>query len=1853
MAERAHPEDPAFQEGSPYRANLFKRYAFANRFTEDKTVLDIPCGVGWGTSLFQAKYRIGIDIAADAIAYGKKHYPGIDFLVGDMANIPLGDNSVDVVVCLEGFEYVSKTAGVQFLEQAVRVLKEKGLLVMTVPVILPGGKHSGNPYHLHEPALPDLKNILGHRFCTQSMEVMKEPDGPIVYFVGSPKDRADIPKFSCEQKSVNHPQKGTSNILLMTSAAPAQSPFSTKEKRPPIGIGFLISILRNAGHKTFFIDNYLQPSDFLETNYLQENEIDYVGIYANTICFRDTLRMLHELEHLRQTHKWKGRIIVGGPHTTVAAHTIPNFVDYIVQGEGEQAILDIVDGKVTDRVVSYPRIENLDALPMPAWDYFVNLPYDWGIDSFEDKPVFTMNTSRGCPFRCTFCSVGSVWGKRYTCFSAERIVSDIEYLIKHYGAKGIYFREDNFTLNEQRLRKFCNLLIEKEVKISWACESRVSNLSRDLVWLMSRAGAKGFYFGVESGSQRILDFLQKDITVEQIENTFKWCHEFNVKTAASIIVGVPGETESDHHQTNELLKKISPTVTWFNIFVGIPDSSLYRFVLNNRLYQYIDDRGLVYLEGHNSKVERYYGSRWNACIPDTEENKDWTVKPKVSVLICVYNGEKYISQALESIYNQTYQDFEVIIVDDGSTDGTSDILVEMKDSRTFIYRNAQNKGLTKSLNLGLKLCRGRYIARMDADDISLPRRFEKQVEFLGKNSDYALVGSSYYQMSEDGKIVSLIKVLTGDSEIREGLKNQNWFGHGTVMIRRDCLSKLEGYDERYKLAQDYDLWIRVAEKYKVDNIGEPLYCWRTVPSRISNTKKEEQEHYKNLAMSEAENRRKSRNVVMKGNIKRSKVSEEKFSPMVSVIVPTYNRPVLLAKSLKSILNQTYQNFEIIVVNDGGSDVENIIADLNSNRNIIYTAHALNKGLAAARNTAIKMAKGKYIAYLDDDDIYYPEHLEELCTFLENTDYKVAYTEAYRAYQKKVNGKYVVTERITPYTVDLDRDQLLVCNLFPVLCVMHEKSCLDEIGYFDESLPTHEDWDLWIRMSRKFEFFHIKKVTAEVTWRTDGTTMTSRKRADFLRIPEIIYKKYEKYAINKPHVIEQQNRRRQSLRKQRHREPFLQPVQNDILRADSKLQENSLKTIVTNCQERKSPVSEKVTEQKKLNLAIKICTPSRQEKGWGDTHFANSLAKAFMKLGHNCEVHPQNEWEQADNHIDIVIHIKGLFRYAPKPYNFNILWIINHPELHTIEEINQFDVVFCASKPYFETLKSNVKIPCFYLPQATDDEVFNPSKNNSTKDIDILFVGNNYYKGRRCRKIVQDVLEAGKQYNLCVVGQGWRNFLDDRYIKAEFVEWGKLPELYARAKIVLNDHQETMRQFGFVNNRTFDLAALKAFQISNYVEGIEEFGIVTYRTPEDLQRKLDYFLHNKNEREEFAQISNKLCEGYTFANAAREILSVISRLFSERNSRKMKNNGTICSKIKSADMISATHTRGPKADKSALDMPSHPHPKVSIITSCYNSKNFLPECLNSIRNQTMHNWELFLLDDGSIDGTKRVIEEYCRIDERIKPYYFQDNKGLYVRINFAIEQADSDFIVIQDADDMMSPDFITKHLQEFEEHPEVDLIYCDDFLIDESGKPIRVIERPEYSDRKMLIKDLFRYGFPIVPFRTCVRSSVFDKIGLFDEQLVIAEDYDMVRRFVKSSLKMHHLKGALYLCRMTSSSLSRGDTSEKAKSHFEVVKRFIDTFNCNELFPDVKWDRIVPERRQLLAKCLAAITCVAIGRTYIKSNFPAYAKTAFGLACSELRDTLKMDPGNWRVQQLLQKCELVRTRYEQTVHEAVC
>lgn len=206
--------------------------------------------------------------------------------------------------------------------------------------------------------------------------------------------------------------------------------------------------------------------------------------------------------------------------------------------------------------------------------------------------------------------------------------------------------------------------------------------------------------------------------------------------------------------------------------------------------------------------------------------------PVVSVVMSVYNGEKYLREMLESILNQTYKNFEFIIIDDGSTDNTIEILKSFKDPRIKIFHQ-ENMGLTKSLNKAIKLSKGKYIARIDVDDIASPTRLEKQVNFLDSNPEIGIVGSFVFCIDEISKTTQKMVLPIYDNKIRKELIKTNVFIHGSVMIRKKVFEEVGYYNEAFKYVQDYELWGRIAKVYKLHNLPEVLLIRRVTKYSLS------------------------------------------------------------------------------------------------------------------------------------------------------------------------------------------------------------------------------------------------------------------------------------------------------------------------------------------------------------------------------------------------------------------------------------------------------------------------------------------------------------------------------------------------------------------------------------------------------------------------------------------------------------------------------------------------------------------------------------------------------------------------------------------------------------------------------------------------------------------------------------------------------------------------------------------------------------------------------------------------------------------------------------------------------------
>lgn len=206
--------------------------------------------------------------------------------------------------------------------------------------------------------------------------------------------------------------------------------------------------------------------------------------------------------------------------------------------------------------------------------------------------------------------------------------------------------------------------------------------------------------------------------------------------------------------------------------------------------------------------------------------------PKVSILMPVYNADKYLNEAVDSILNQTFKDWELIIINDGSTDRSRELLSQIADNRVIIVDNEKNLGLIDTLNKGINHCKGEYIARMDADDISIPERIEKQVQFMDNHPRHIMCGTNALVIDNNGKVTGKIRNLTDNRFLQINLLFSNPFIHPSMMIRSDIL-KNNLYDKQYKHIEDYELWCRIALLGEVANLENDLLFYRWHDSNIS------------------------------------------------------------------------------------------------------------------------------------------------------------------------------------------------------------------------------------------------------------------------------------------------------------------------------------------------------------------------------------------------------------------------------------------------------------------------------------------------------------------------------------------------------------------------------------------------------------------------------------------------------------------------------------------------------------------------------------------------------------------------------------------------------------------------------------------------------------------------------------------------------------------------------------------------------------------------------------------------------------------------------------------------------------
>lgn len=269
--------------------------------------------------------------------------------------------------------------------------------------------------------------------------------------------------------------------------------------------------------------------------------------------------------------------------------------------------------------------------------------------------------------------------------------------------------------------------------------------------------------------------------------------------------------------------------------------------LKNKICQYLDNPDLAERYAANArkhalrhftakKMTRQtvavYEKLAGELAPESSLPGNESDVPLVSVILPCFNGEKYIKECIESVLRQTHTNFELIIINDASTDATAHIIGNVRDKRITYVRNEENTGIVKSLNRGVNLAKGKYIARIDADDAMHAERLEKQLEYLEANADVAMVGSAHFVIDQYSKMISLVQYPLTDAEIKALSFFRNPFSHPTVMIRAATLKK-QKYSTRYPFCEDYYLWFNISKKWRVANLPDCLTYYRIHDANIS------------------------------------------------------------------------------------------------------------------------------------------------------------------------------------------------------------------------------------------------------------------------------------------------------------------------------------------------------------------------------------------------------------------------------------------------------------------------------------------------------------------------------------------------------------------------------------------------------------------------------------------------------------------------------------------------------------------------------------------------------------------------------------------------------------------------------------------------------------------------------------------------------------------------------------------------------------------------------------------------------------------------------------------------------------
>jgi radical SAM superfamily enzyme YgiQ (UPF0313 family) len=353
----------------------------------------------------------------------------------------------------------------------------------------------------------------------------------------------------------------------------------------------LAAVLEKNQYQVDVIDCQVLKLSFEDfRNEISKCQPNIVGVTSSTLTYQSALKLVKIAKEACPNCI----TIAGGPHVTFwddkALKECPE-LDVVVRREGENTLLELVqrieagkgycdiigitcrkDGKIV-RNSDRPYIEDLDSLPFPA-------RHLWPMERLREyENILYLATSRGCVYWCEFCATVRMHGRKYRMRSPKNVVDELEFLHRTYGVSKFTFCDDAFTVDQPRIEALCTEILKRGLKIEWNCGTRVDMLTKELLVKMKEAGCISVWFGVESGSQQVLDAMKKGITLELTAKVFAWVRELGLKPVPNVILGFPGETKESAWKTIKFVEQISPDdVGFYNVATPFPGTPMYDLV---------------------------------------------------------------------------------------------------------------------------------------------------------------------------------------------------------------------------------------------------------------------------------------------------------------------------------------------------------------------------------------------------------------------------------------------------------------------------------------------------------------------------------------------------------------------------------------------------------------------------------------------------------------------------------------------------------------------------------------------------------------------------------------------------------------------------------------------------------------------------------------------------------------------------------------------------------------------------------------------------------------------------------------------------------------------------------------------------------------------------------------------------------------------------------------------------------------------------------------------------------------------------------------------------------------------------